>query len=48
MAYAKRHKDTGFGGGKPTNVQYKPMWNCYNVSPLYNEYILIKKIKKKN
>jgi hypothetical protein len=30
-------------GGDRTNVQYKPIWNCHNESPLYNEYILIKK-----
>jgi hypothetical protein len=29
-----------------TNVQYKPIWNCHNESPLYNEYILILKEKK--
>jgi hypothetical protein len=31
--------------GDLTNVQYKPIWNCYNESPLYNQYILIKKKK---
>jgi hypothetical protein len=30
------------GGGNLTNVQCKPIWNCHNESPLYNEYILIK------
>jgi hypothetical protein len=30
-----------------TSVQYKPIWNCHNDSPLYNEYILIKKFTKK-
>jgi hypothetical protein len=33
----------GDGRGNLTNVQYKPIWNCHNESPLYNEYILIKK-----
>jgi hypothetical protein len=28
------------------NVQYKPIWNCHNGSPLYNEYTLIKKKTK--
>jgi hypothetical protein len=28
--------------GDLTNVQYKPIQNCHNESPLYNEYILIK------
>jgi hypothetical protein len=31
------------GGSDLTNAQYKPIWNCHNDSPLYNEYILIKK-----
>jgi hypothetical protein len=31
-------------GGDLTNAQYKPIWNCHNESPLYNEYSLIKKI----
>jgi hypothetical protein len=35
------------GEGDLTNVQYKPIWNCHNESPLYNEYILIKKSKKR-
>jgi hypothetical protein len=35
------------GGGNLTNVLYKPIWNCYNESPLYNEYILVKLKKKK-
>jgi hypothetical protein len=29
-----------------TNVQWKPIQNCHNESPLYNEYILIKMGKK--
>jgi hypothetical protein len=33
-------------GGDLTNVQYKPIWNCDNESPLYNESILIKLILK--
>jgi hypothetical protein len=35
------------GGGDLTNVQCKPLHNCHNESPLYNEYILIKMGKKK-
>jgi hypothetical protein len=31
-------------GDDLTNVQYKPIWNCYYESPPYGEYILIKKI----
>jgi hypothetical protein len=34
-------------GSDLTNVQYKPIWNCHNECPLYNEYILIKKEKEK-
>jgi hypothetical protein len=36
-------------GDDLTNVQYKPIWNFHNESPLCNEYVLIKKIflKKK-
>jgi hypothetical protein len=30
-----------------TNVQCKAIHNCYNESPLYNKYILIKMEKKK-
>jgi hypothetical protein len=30
-------------GGDLTNVQYKPICNCYNESHYHNEYILIKK-----
>jgi hypothetical protein len=30
------------GGDDVTNVQYKPIQNCHNESPLHNEYILIK------
>jgi hypothetical protein len=33
------------GGDVLTNVQYKPIWNCHNESPLYNEYILMRKEK---
>jgi hypothetical protein len=33
-------------GGNVTNIQYKPSWNCHYESPPYNEYILIKIIKK--
>jgi hypothetical protein len=33
-------------GGNLTNVQYKPNQNCHYESPLYNEYILIKKFQK--
>jgi hypothetical protein len=29
--------------GDLPNVQYKPIWNCHNESPLLNEYILSKK-----
>jgi hypothetical protein len=28
-------------GGDLTNVQYKPIRNCHNEFPQYNEYILI-------
>jgi hypothetical protein len=24
------------GGDNLSNVQYKPIWNCHNESPLYN------------
>jgi hypothetical protein len=27
---------------------HKSLWNCHNESTLYNKYILIKKIEKKN
>jgi hypothetical protein len=30
-----------------TNIQYMPIRNCHNESPLYNKYILIKIFKKK-
>jgi hypothetical protein len=30
-------------GGNINNVQHKSNWNCHYESPLYNEYILIKK-----
>jgi hypothetical protein len=33
----------GDGGGELTNVHCKPIWNCHNEFPLYNEYILILK-----
>jgi hypothetical protein len=33
------------GRGDLTKVQYKPIWNCHNESPLYNKYILIKRKK---
>jgi hypothetical protein len=29
-------------GDDLTNVQYKPIWNCHNEFPPYNDYILIK------
>jgi hypothetical protein len=32
------------GVGDITNAQYKPFWKCHNEFPLYNEYILIKKL----
>jgi hypothetical protein len=35
-------------GGHLTNMQYKPIWNCHNESPLYNKYILVKKGGSKN
>jgi hypothetical protein len=34
-------------GGIVNNVQYKPNWNCHYQSILYNEYIVIKILKKK-
>jgi hypothetical protein len=34
------------GGGDLSNVQYKP--TCHNESLLYKEYILIKRLMKKN
>jgi hypothetical protein len=34
-------------GGNVTNAQYKPNQNCDYEFPLYNKYILIKKIKIK-
>jgi hypothetical protein len=40
-----RRRDSG---GDLTNVQYKPVWNCHNEYPLYNKYILIKKLMGKN
>jgi hypothetical protein len=30
-----------------TLKSYKPIWNCHNEFPLYNEYILIKNLRKK-
>jgi hypothetical protein len=30
------------GGGYPTNVQCKTIWNCHNESFLYNKYFLMK------
>jgi hypothetical protein len=35
-------------GGNLTNVQCKPILNCHNESPLYNEFILIKMKEKIN
>jgi hypothetical protein len=32
-------------GGDLTNVQYKPIWNCHNESPLYNKYNLMVNFK---
>jgi hypothetical protein len=32
----------GDGGSYLTNVQWKPIQNCHNESPLYTEYILIR------
>jgi hypothetical protein len=29
-------------GGDLTNVQYKPIWDCHDECPLYNEHILKK------
>jgi hypothetical protein len=37
----------GDGGDDLTNVQCKPIWNCHNEFPLYNEYILIKIVLKR-
>jgi NADH:ubiquinone oxidoreductase subunit F (NADH-binding) len=34
------------GGGYLTNIKCKAIWNYHNESPLYHEYILIKKKKK--
>jgi hypothetical protein len=36
------------GGSDLTNVQYKPIWNCHNESPLHNEHILIKNKEKED
>jgi hypothetical protein len=36
------------GRGDLTNVQYKPIWNSQNKTPLHNDYILIKNFFKKN
>jgi hypothetical protein len=33
--------------GELNNVQYKPIWNCHNESPLYNRYIQEKKEREK-
>jgi hypothetical protein len=33
----------GRDDGGDLTVQYNPIWNCHNESPLYNEYFLIKK-----
>jgi hypothetical protein len=33
-------------GGHVINVQYKPIWNCHNEFPLYNEYVLLKNLKR--
>jgi hypothetical protein len=30
------------GGDNLINIQQKPIWNCHNESPLYNEYVLKK------
>jgi hypothetical protein len=30
------------GASNLINVKYKPIWNCHNEYPMYNEYILIK------
>jgi hypothetical protein len=32
-------------GSDLTNKQCKPIWNCNNDSPMYNEYTLIKMLK---
>jgi hypothetical protein len=36
----------GDGGDHLTNLQCKPILNCYKESPLYNEYSLIKMKKR--
>jgi hypothetical protein len=38
--------EVGKWGGTLINIKCKPIWNCYNDSPPYNEYILIKMKKK--
>jgi hypothetical protein len=39
-------RGAGGGEGNLTSIQCKPIWNCYNECPLYNEYTLIKMKKK--
>jgi hypothetical protein len=44
----KRLELTGRNGEDDlTNIQYKPIWNCHNEFPLYNEYKSNKNCKKK-
>jgi hypothetical protein len=44
--WGREEVEVGRWWGDLTNVQYKPIWNSHNDSPLYNEYILIKKKKE--
>jgi hypothetical protein len=45
LSGAGREQRKRDGRGDLTNVQYKPIGNCHNESPLYNKYILIFKNK---
>jgi hypothetical protein len=46
IAFSGMRRGSRSSGSDLTNVQYKPIWNYHNESPLYNEYILI--LKKGN
>jgi hypothetical protein len=47
LSVMERGLKVGEGGGDLTNVKYKPNWNCYYESPMYNKCILIKTFYKK-